>query len=115
MGFYFRDPQTFPAIFPEALRQAHSNPDQWITVYRTKSRSDCEAKLGLFKWYRWCIKQKASAYPDLASILETSKIRGKVDFHNETYQLLARSQPDLIPSLQSLNPHLSDLFQSDCQ
>ena len=115
MGFYYRNPSVFPAIFPSALLAATLEPDIPVFVYSSQSPSDVEGKAQMFRWYRWCVKQSEGDFPDLHSILASFSFRSSIDVEGRLTILYLTARSNRLKGFIHHNPNLWDEISAECQ
>lgn len=120
MAWYYRNPEHFPAIFTRGLVQAAASPSHPHILYHAVSKSDAQAKAGLFRWFKWCCEQPPLVIPSALELLRDFDFRTAVKpapeyLSGNPFILWLTAQPKFIDSLTALNPHLVELVEIECQ
>jgi hypothetical protein len=106
MSWHYRAPTLFPAYFKQGLISATLEPGERQILAYSKSISELKAVAEQFRWFRWCIRQKA-ADKELFDILETFDIRSRIEHDEVSYILYIVCNPTKISELIRLNPQLA--------
>lgn len=110
MAWKYRSPTAFPARYPQALRLASAQPSIPQLIWAgTPSEIFSESKR--FLHYRWCIRQRPDACPDLAQILSLYNLRTSSD----GLGLFVTATESHISQLELLNPHLAGILEAESQ
>jgi hypothetical protein len=114
MGWYYKDPLAFPAIFTRGLVQAAASPGEPHLLYHASSHSDAAGKAEQLRWFKWCCAQPPLNHPTAFELLEGFKFRTSIKasphLPGNPFCLWLTAQPKLIPDFAALNPHLADLI-----
>ncbi len=112
MGWHYKSPQKFPALYPLALRSAAASYPQSFNLgaYHTLRAAKAEAEN--FRWYRWCLRKYPDIEASLSQIELGSSARATISEILGGYSLDLIVSPPRISSLLALNPELALL---ECQ
>lgn len=114
MGWYYRTPQMFPAVYLSTLRNAAASPDI-PQVLGSGTIADIKVLAEKFRWFRWCIREHPTAMMELTNILENYDIRASTEIHGAGAIIYITAKPTKISEFIRLNPDLSAEVLSECQ
>lgn len=118
MGWYYRLPQAFPAMYPQIIRLAVSllNVPQLLTYGTPKEVASIAETL---RWFRWCVKQDPTAFKEFYNIFESYDIRASTQteiWHGEFQTLLyITAKPTKVSEFIRLNPEIAGDVLPECQ
>ena len=115
MGWWYKDPAKFPALFITVLRRAVAEPGSQILIFSSSTRSDVEAIAERFRWFRWCIRKVPSAHTELTRMLDKYQIRTKLIEDEVGFILSVIAKPTKVSEFERLNPDLAMMLLPDCQ
>lgn len=115
MGWHYRTPQSFPAMYLASLREASENPNQPHIMIQFKSEAEAKFEAERFRWFRWCIRQDLSVNKEMSMILQAFDIRCEIksDYLGHMLEVVAR--PTKFASFVQLNPDLAAEILPQCQ
>jgi len=108
MTYHYKPPTSFPARFPSALHEASLRPTIPILLWSSANPSDLTWEAERFRYYRWCIRQRPEACPDLAQILSLFNVRTSSD----GLGLFVTAAESHMSQITLLNPHLEGIVRS---
>ena len=115
MTWKLRDISTFPARFPEAMREAVASLNTPILFNAYGHKSKANAVAASFRHFRWCLRHN----PGFNSVL--SSYENMFDFRLFTEEslgvvsLFIVAQPTKLSELVALNQHLAETIVPACQ
>lgn len=112
MSWRYKSPLSFPARYPRAIREAILSPRTPILLH-SGSVMSCEQDLNQFNRYKWCIRQRPDVDRSLSRLIEGHDLRLSTSFSGGLAALYLTAGPTIISALEALNPHLSDIIQSN--
>lgn len=118
MGWYYRLPQKFPAMYPQIIRAAVSslNVPQLLSYGSPEEVSSIAETL---RWFRWCIRYDPAADKEFSTIFENYDIRAstQTEIWNGKWQTLLyiTAKPTKVSEFIRLNPELAGDVLSECQ
>lgn len=114
MGWYYRLPQAFPAMYPQIIRSAvmSLNVPQLLTYGTPK---EVAAIAETLRWFRWCVKQDPGASIEFANIFEIFDIRASTSWDEASVLLYITAKPTKVSEFIRLNPELAGDVLSECQ
>jgi hypothetical protein len=110
VSWHYRDPRTFPARFPIALREAVSNLNEPIEFDNYPSEAKAEVVRATFRWYRWCLRQQPDVDRQLSRFEEIYQFRFSSEAAMGRIFLYLTAKPTILSTLRDLNPHIAGLF-----
>ena len=113
MGWSYRDPKTFPAVFYEGVREAIKYPGKPILTYSSQSRSDAQAKAEMLRWWKWCLKAKPGMDIQSERLLDGFTIRSTVSTSLSTHSLYITAREARLGDIRALNPELIPLLDHE--
>ena len=115
MAWKYRSPFSFPARYPEALREAVAKLEVPILLHSGTLQSAYD-EAEQFRYCRWCLRKKPEVLYSLANLDLTYNIRTSVQALDRGRGLLYLSaKPTALSDLSSLNPHLDRIIADACQ
>jgi hypothetical protein len=115
MSWHYRAPQLFPALFVNTLRTAASCPDQSVMLGADNDRHNINLLAEKFRWFKWCVRKRPEAMPDLFKILSTYDVRSKVFTDKAGSILFVIARPTKVSEFMRLNPELAAQIVPECQ
>jgi len=108
MGWHYKPPQVFPALYLNILREASSAPDVPQLFYSSNSRSEVEVIAERFRHFRWCIRQDPTAHKEMSRILADYDVRATIDTTSSGHLLYVVAKPTKVSEFIRLNPALAE-------
>lgn len=115
MGWTYRNPQLFPAVYRIAIRKAIETPGIPTILLEHKTFANAQSEAERFRYFRWCVKQDVSADTEMAMILLHHDLRCTVrsDGLGHILELVARRTK--YSDFVELNPVLASEIIAGCQ
>jgi hypothetical protein len=114
MGWHYKPPQSFPAQFFAAAREAIKQPGERVLLSRQQERGDVEAIADNFRYFKWCVKQRPDAQQEIYMLLEAYNLRTKIE-DELGFNLWLTATPNTIAEFTRLNPELAASILPHCQ
>lgn len=115
MAWKYRDIATFPARFPEAMREAVASLNTPILFNAYGSKSSADAVASSFRHFRWCLRQQPGHNTVLGSYENMFNFRTYTEESLGIVSLFILAQPTKLSELAALNPHLAPIVARECQ
>ena len=115
MGWHYRPPANFPAVFANVLREAAATPDTPILLHSSANAKDVETIAERFRWFRWCIRQEPTSNVEFYHILEAFDIRTSTEKDAAGIVLYVTAKPTKISEVVRLNQELASELLPKCQ
>lgn len=114
MGWHYRLPQAFPAMYPVAIRTALQQLGEPVLLtYGTKGEVEVVAEK--FRWFKWCIREDPGAFMEFATVFDDYDIRTSSQYSAGNLILYVTAKPTKVSEFIRLNPELADEVLPDCQ
>ena len=109
MGWYFRDPRSFPALFHNVLPLAIERAPYPIVLSEVYSHQEAKSLLESFRWFKWCLRHPQGEGNPSAKLLLDHSFRGETIRDPVAGELLVylRARRTILSDLLSLNPDLA--------
>lgn len=115
MTWSLRDISTFPARFPEAMREAVASLNEPIVFNAYGSKASANAVAASFRHFRWCLRKQPGHNTVLSSYENSFDFRTYTEESLGIVTLFVVAQPSKLSELAALNPHLAPLIAEECQ
>jgi len=115
MTWAYRDIATFPARFPEAMREAVAQLNTPILFSTYPSKPSANAVASSFRHFRWCLRQKPGVNTVLSSYEAMFDFRTFSEEALGVVSLYLVAQPTKLSELVALNQHLAATIVPACQ
>lgn len=114
MGWHYRLPQAFPAMYPQIIRAAVSslNIPQLLTY---GAPQEVSAVAETLRWFRYCVRYDPTAAPEFTTIFESYDIRASTENDKAGTLLYVTAKPTKVSEFIRLNPELALDVLSECQ
>lgn len=113
MGWYWKSPQAFPAMFTAVLKNACAEPDEAKYLGSFGSRADAKAVAERFRWFKWCVTSRPDRTPDLAGLLSNFEVRSQIKEDEVGFILTIRARHFKLDEFFALNPELARSIASE--
>lgn len=107
MAWHYRNPLVFPTMYVNALRTAAKCPNQSVMITSAVEYNQISIYAEQFRRFKWCIKVKPEAAPDLLKILQNFDCRTKIVNDEMGYILYLTARPTKVSEFERLNPELA--------
>lgn len=115
MAWHWKDPTTFSARFPAAMREAAAALGEPILLTTSLSSSEIYGFATRFRWYRWCLRHRPGVQETLAVLDMTYSYRTQIIKHPFGYELFLTAKPTQLSEFFELNPDLAIEIETLCQ
>ncbi len=115
MGWHYRAPSKFPAIFLATLREAALRSPVPVPLGDYVTDKEAQVVAEKFRWFRWCIRKEEGADRELTNILLNFEVRTSVDEDEVGFILSVIAKPTKVSEFIRLNPSLAESVLSECQ
>lgn len=110
MGWYYRDPLSFPATFTQGFREAAAMYPNPLLLGTANHRQKLNGLAADFRWFRWCIREKPGAHSALEHIENNFQIRTWKENIEGTWFLYLEIKPTRLSEILRLNPHIENFL-----
>lgn len=113
MGWYFRDPSAFPALFHHTLGEAVRRSPDPVLLNKVSDRGEAQSLMHDFRWFKWALKHPKSIVSPLRESVLIYDLRAEANRTQGNLLLVyVRARPTLLSDLLNLNPTLAAEFSS---
>ena len=106
MGWDYKSPKTFPALFSRSLQQAVELSPSKVGIFSTTSEAAAKSFMSNFRHYRWCIRQDPGHDALLGRIELGYQIRTRLKESLNFYTVELEAKPTRLFDLFESNPWL---------
>jgi hypothetical protein len=114
MGWHYKSPLAFPALFLTSLREVSACPDEPLVI-ASGSKAQVAQIAERFRWFKWCIRQEKGTTFDLSAIIDAYDIRTVIREDEVGHTLFLIAKAKKLSEFERLNPDLAGEILPLCQ
>lgn len=108
MGWSYRDPMTFPAMYHRIIElAAHQSPEPTLFA-EVRTLEELSEKQEHFRWFKWCASHQRSAATLTRRLLEQYDYRCSREVIEGYYLLNIRARPTFLADIINLNREIAE-------